>query len=207
MLRRLLFAICRLPKDVPNYWDISAKFAVQSVAGNKGLDIKTVQLLAENLQELDPLAFQYNQLMGTCGPSKKPFGVILMPAENDCVLCGANLKVRRDRPAPVVVYDGNMGSVPGSHFHKYCTNRFCGCTQYYGYYTVGGDQSISQVLFNSNWEALPYFISSRDTVFSMILLHRFHSEILLGQLSFKQCADIYNHIHKCNYSLSGSECG
>ena len=210
VLRRLLFALSQLSEEVPNYWELVAKFAVQNT-GHKCLDCKTVQLLAENLQELDPLAFQsdhslYKQLMGMCGPLKKPLGVVLMPVEEKCVLCAANLKLRRDRPAPVVVYDDNMGSVPGSHFHKYCTNRSCGCTQYYGYYTTGGNQSTSQVIFTNNWEALPYFVSSRETVFSMTLLKRFHSEILLGQLSFMQCANVYNHTNKCDWQLSGREC-
>ena len=143
VLRRLLFTLSQLSEEVPNYW---AKFAVQNT-GHKCLDCKTLQLLEENLQELDPLAFQsdhslYKQLMGMCGPRKKPLGVVLMLVEEKCVLCAANLKLRRDQPAPVV-YDDNMGSVRGSHFHKYCNNRSCGCTQYCGYYTIEGNQSTS----------------------------------------------------------------
>ena len=138
-----------------------------------------------------------------CGPLKKLLSVVLMSVEDKCILCTANLKLRRDRPAPVV-YDDTMGSVPGSHFHKYCTNRSCGCTQYYGYYTTGGSQSASQVIFTNNWEALPYFVSSGETVYSMTLLKRFHFEIL-GQLSFMQCANIYNH-NICDWPLSGKEC-
>lgn len=118
-----------------------------------------------------------------------------MPNRDKCVLCGSKLRIRKDRPSPVVVYDDAIGTIPGSHYHKFCTNRACGCTQYYGYYTTGGPQSTSQVLFNPEWGSLPYFASSRETVFSMSALHRFESEILLGQMSFKQCADVYNHIH------------
>ena len=74
VLRRLLFALSQLSKEVPNYWELVTKFAVQNI-GHKCLDCKTVQLLAENLQELDPLPFQsdrslYKQLMGMCGPLK-----------------------------------------------------------------------------------------------------------------------------------------
>lgn len=82
----------------------------------------------------------------------------------------------------------------GSHFHKYCTNRSCGFTRYYGYYTTGG--SAAHVLYNHDWESLPYFVSSRETVFCMQLLRRVNAGILLGQQSFKQCADIYNFLHK-----------
>ena len=86
VVRRLLFAISQLPKDVPIYWELSAKFAVQNT-GYKHLDVKTAKLQVENIQKLDPLAFQsddtlYQQLVGICGPPKKPLGVILMPVED-----------------------------------------------------------------------------------------------------------------------------
>ena len=106
--------------------------------------------------------------------------------------------LRKDRPAPVVVYDDNMGSIPVTHFHKYSTNRGCGFTQYYGYYATGG--VLSEVLFNSNWESPQYFVSSREPAFSMKLL-RFDSQVLLGQMSFKQCAEVYNYLH--DYSSTG----
>lgn len=127
-------------------------------------------------------------------PKCKPLGLILISCKNDCLLCGSKLVLRKDRPSPVVIYDDNIGTMPGSHFHKYCTNQACGLTQYYGYYTTGG--LSSQVIFDPNWESLPYFVSSRESVFSMDALKRFSGEILLGQLSFKQCADVYNFLHK-----------
>lgn len=85
-----------------------------------------------------------------------------------------------------------MGSVPGSHYHKYCSNRSCSFTQYYGYYTTG---ESTGVYYSSNWESLPYFVSSRETTFSNDMLQRFNAEILIGQQSFKQCADVYNFLH------------
>ena len=54
----------------------------------------------------------------------------------------------------------------------------------------------SQVTFDLEWESLPYFVSSRESVFSMDMLSRFNAEIILGQLSFKQCADVYNFVQK-----------
>lgn len=56
--------------------------------------------------------------------------------------------------------------------------------------------SSSSVFFNDSWESLSYLISSRETAFSMSAMYWFATEILLGQLSFLQCADIYNHLHK-----------
>ena len=55
----------------------------------------------------------------------------------------------------------------------------------------GGHKS----LFDDDWEKLPYFASSQETVFDKKLLMRFGSQVLLGQQSFVQCADVYNHLH------------
>lgn len=112
-----------------------------------------------------------------------------------CSQCRNKLLVRRDRPSPVVIYDDEMGAIPGSHFHKYCINRRCGFTQYYGYYTKRSFDSQPEVYFDHDWESNPYFVSSRETAFSMKLMHRFHSQILIGQQSFKQCAEVYNYLH------------
>ena len=40
--------------------------------------------------------------------------------------------------------------------------------------------------------SLPYFVSSQETGFEMSLLKKFDLELLIGQLSYKQKADIYN---------------
>lgn len=205
VLRKCLFAVAQLPKDLPNIWELAVQFATKN-KGNASINAETVKLLAENLQELDYLAFEsdqklFYQLLEF--PTQKPLGVVLMSNATKCVVCESALKLRKDRPSSVVVYDDNMGTLPGSHFHKLCTNRSCGCTQYYGYYTTGISGSLpSKVFFNSEWDTLPFFVSSRETVFSMAALKRFDSGILLGQLSFKQCADIYNHLHHCETPLS-----
>ena len=64
---------------------------------------------------------------------RKPLGVVLISPELCCAICRQQLTLRKDRPASVVVYDENLGTVPGSHFHKICRNKLCGVTQYYGY--------------------------------------------------------------------------
>lgn len=71
-----------------------------------------------------------------------------------------------------------MGSALGTHY-KYCSNHVCGFTQFYGYHVVRGEN-----LFDPEWESHPYFVSPRETVFSMHLIKRFTSQILLGQMSF-----------------------
>lgn len=100
--------------------------------------------------------------------------------------------IRKGRPATVIVYDDVMGTVPGTHFHKTCSNRACSLTQFYGYTTAA---KSSEVHFDVDWTTLPYFVSSRESVFSIKQLKRFDLEIIIGQMSFKQCAEAYNHYH------------
>ena len=49
--------------------------------------------------------------------------------------------------------------------------------------------------FNSDWHTLPYFVTSCETAFAMEFLRRLDMEILIGQLSFKQRAEIFNIVH------------
>lgn len=147
--------------------------------------------MVENIQELDALAFSTDRkLLGDRidleVPTCKPLGLILISGNNKCIQCGSKVQLRKERPAPVVIYDEQMGTIPGSHYHKACSNRACGVTQFYGYTTVGVSLEVH---FDPDWESLPYFVSSRESVFSMQLLRQFDSEILNGQMSFQQCAD------------------
>lgn len=83
-----------------------------------------------------------------------------------------------------------MGTVWVTQFYKYCQNYQKGCkfTQYYGYHNLGN----RKVQYNDTWMSLPYFVSTQETGFEMSLLKRFDLELLIGQLSYKQKADIYN---------------
>ena len=49
-----------------------------------------------------------------------------------------------------------------------------------------------------NWRELPYFISSRETAFEMSMLIKLDADILIGLMSYKQRADVYNYIHGYN---------
>lgn len=194
VLRRLLFAVSQLPNDLPNYWNIAVQFAT---CGNQSyLTPDQAKVLVENLHELDAKAFDTDrellqQLMELqVSASKPPIGLILISSNKECLLCGSQLQLRKDRCAPLIVYDDIIGTIPASHFHKYCTNRGCGLTQYYGYHTID-----SSVYFDSNWDQLPFFISSRESAFSLSLMKRFNAEVVVGQLSFKQCAEVYNYTH------------
>lgn len=202
VLRRFLFAAATLPPDLPNLWGVAVEFATRGKESRNVISPKQAQVFVENLHELDSAAFStdkqlFKDLAGFQTDRRKPLGVILISNNKNCLVCESNLLLRKDRPSPVVVYHDDMGTIPGSHYHKYCSNPACGFVQYYGYYTLG--HGMSGVLFNVNWESLEYFVSSRETVISMRLMHRFNADIVIGQLSFTQCADIYNFLH--NYTL------
>ena len=131
-------------------------------------------------------------------PGKKPLGIPLISPSPTCLHCGRQLQLRKDRHAPVVIYDTKYGTIPGAHFHKFCPSRTCSFTQYYGYYSTE-----NRIMFNAEWRSLPYFISSRDTAFSLDILTQLDANIMIGQISFKQQADIYNYTH--SYHTSGTK--
>ena len=127
--------------------------------------------------------------------SKKPLGIVLISDKENCAICGGKLLIRFDRPSFVTVYTDEMGTVPATQFRKYCQNNNKGCsyTQHYGFCTKGED-SISY--YDSDWDKLPYFLSTSMTAFGMSFLYKFDAELLIGQISYKQKCDIYNYVHK-----------
>ena len=171
-VRRLIFALVHLPEDLPNLWEIAISFSTGKQSSVSSSDIK---LLIENLKEIDAAAFTKDdellqELMSLPSViSSKPLGLVFLSKISSCPLCNKSMLIRKDRPARLVVYDDKLGSVPGSHYHRYCPNGECGYTQYYGYHTKGGS---NEVLYDYNWKSLPYFLSSRETAFSMYLLHQ-----------------------------------
>ena len=199
VLRRLLFALVHSPDDMPNRWVLALEFATNGKSASVNVTADQVRVLSENLHELDARAFATDSMLTTeilQYPASKPLGVVLISKNETCRQCKSILLLRKDRPSPLVIYHDAMGSIPGTHYHKYCSNKKCSYTQYFEYHTrLDISQSQHNVYFDTDWETLPYFVSSRETAFDMKLLRRFDSEILLGQQSFKQCADVYNHLH------------
>ena len=196
VLRRLLFAAAFLNPELPAFWAVVLEFATDGKISRCSVTPEQIKTLTENLQVLNASAFQpdselQQELISLHLPGKKPLGVILISPVSSCVLCGSELQLRKDRHAPVVLYDMNLGTIPGAHFHKFCPKRLCSFTQYYGYYSTQG-----RVIFNEDWSTLPYFLSSRETGFSLGILKQLDANMMIGQISFKQQADIYNYMHK-----------
>lgn len=113
-------------------------------------------------------------------------GVVLISDNKICQQCGSSLLLWKDRPSSIiiVIYHNTMGSIPGTHYHKYCSNKRCSYVQIYGYHTTKSGKSQHGVYFDPNWKTLAYLVCSHETAFDMKLLCRFHSQILLGQQSF-----------------------
>ena len=192
VFRRLLFATFYLPSDVPHYWNIVATFCNQ---GSSKVSPESAKMLMENIQILNPEAFCTDEALKReiigmeYGPSKQPLGVPLIPSQTECFSCGGNLLLRGDRPSRLSLYTEALGTVPATHYHKYCHNYRKGCNivQFYGYH-----REKDQRLCYDNWMSLPYFLSSQETGFELEMLRRFDVELLVGQISYQQKADIYN---------------
>lgn len=87
------------------------------------------RLLVENLDEE---AFHTDQslLKQLLMVSDKPMGMILLSQREICVLCGSKSLARSDKHSSVVIHDDSLGTLPATHFHKYCSKRSCSCTQF-----------------------------------------------------------------------------
>ena len=194
--RRMIFATHYLPHDLPNYWDIIARFSNQVNLEQSGISPESAKMTMENIHILSPQAFISDMELTKeliemeCNVTKQSLGIPLVPNQTNCISCGGNLLLRSDRPSRISLYTESLGTVPGTHYHKYCQNYRKGCrlVQYYGYHKTGSENAE----YSANWDTLPYFISTQETGFEIKFLKQFDVELLIGQVSYKQKADIYN---------------
>lgn len=194
--RRMAFATSYLPPDIPGYWTIVASFANHVVSDKSSVSPELAKVAMENMQIFYNEAFTSDTVLTQqliameYSVTKQPLGVPLVPTQTKCSSCGGKLLLRGDRPSRLTLYTESMGTVPATHFHKYCVNSRKGCRfiQFYGYSKLGA----GSMHYDSNWMMLPYFISSQETGFEMKMLKNFDVELLIGQISYKQKADIYN---------------
>jgi hypothetical protein len=149
----------------------------------------------ENLQMLDNDAFRMDQqllqeLLVSVDKQNMPLGIILISPNTLCMKCGGNLTIRGDRYSKLALYTEAMGTVLARHYYKYC-RKGCRFSQHYGYYSVDD----RKYYYNTNWAELPYFVSSQETAFELQMIQKFDVELLIGQVSYKQKAEIYNLHH------------
>ena len=205
VLRRLLFATSILPADVPDLWEIVAKFAVAK--SNASILPEQARVIADNITYTDehvlmPEDELFVELAMMSFKSKEHIGVNLISKKQRCIECEGNLLLRRNRPSKMTIYTDTYGTLPCYQYRKYCSNHRRGChvVQHYGYYT----KDISELYFDSDWDTHKYFVSSQETAFELQLLTRFDFELLIGQISYKQRAEIYNAVH--GYSSTKKQC-
>lgn len=76
-------------------------------------------------------------------------GAVLISSNDNCKLCEGKLLIRADQPSFLTLYTNDMGTIPATHFRKYCRNSRKGCpfTQHYGFYSVG---TTSEITYDSN---------------------------------------------------------
>ena len=197
VVRRLCFVASALPKDIPRYWELVTEFGFQSSANTPSTE--DVQVLLENMSYMEKSAFNRDsclekELIDHCGFERHPLGIILISSNETCNMCSGKLRVQVDRPSFPTVYSEELGTVSGTLFRKYCSNHALGCsfTQHYGFHMTGG----SDIIHDTDSLRLPFFLSSHSTAFQTKMLSSLTAEILLGQISYRQRAEIYNYIHR-----------
>jgi len=209
VLRRLVFAASVLPDDTPQYWNIVTKFAIKKSTVKAVLLPEQARLIAENVTFADKEVLStddelFKELAMMPFESKESIGVVLISKKQTCVECGGRLVLRKDRPSHMTLYSDSHGTLLFHHYRKFCANNKKGChvVQHYGYYTTG----TTEISFDEDWEDHKYFVSTQETAFELQMLSRFDTELLIGQTSYKQQAEIYNIVHgydsvkkKCTY--------
>ncbi len=141
VVRRLQFATCFFPKTMPNYWDHVTTFSQKTKAHRSSLTPDNSRLLIENLEVIDKEALTSDMeltkeivMMAKPG-TDTPLGIVLISSKDSCRKCGTRLYIRADRFSTVTVYDDHLGTLPGTHYTKYCRRRGCSLQQHYGYYS------------------------------------------------------------------------
>jgi hypothetical protein len=190
-VRRLVFAANKLPRETPKLWDIVSSFAEKD--SQPGCDVTPEKANMEYMEAdaLHPDVQLLSELQSFVGPLGVSLGIILISPTQICKLCGSSLLVKADRPSRVIVCTDTMSTINSTHYRKICKKYRSGCPyiQHYGHHSMGGN------IFDDDWQSLPYFLSTRETAVEMSLLQQLDAEILIGQLSYKQRAEIYNYKH------------
>lgn len=160
VLKRILLAATEIPRETPSFWDIITSFGYKSASGKPSSE--KVRVLVENIQVLDSEALKSekslkNELINHKGFLDNPLGLVLISSNTTCKACGGDLLVRADRPSFLTGYTTSLGTIPFTHFRKYCSKAKKGCsfTQHYGFHSFGEDTE-----YDKDWFALPYFVAT-----------------------------------------------
>ena len=196
VIRRLIFAARNINEDSPECWELVSQFEFNSTSMKPC--VRKVQTFVENLGYLEEESFfndaeLQRELHQLEGYQAHLLEIILISSKKHCHKCGGKLLVRADRPSFPVVYNEDIGTVSGTHFQK-CEHQSKGChfVQHYGFNCT---DEVDGIVYDDEYFKSSYFMSTSMTVFQITMLHRFTAEMLIGQLSYKQKAEIYNYCH------------
>ena len=167
VFKRMLFAAAFLPEEIPHYWEIVAAFSNKHQSAKLAVTSETTRVLMENLLFLDSKLFSMDFTMTKelitmeYGYNKQQLGIPLIPQQKECQRCNGKLLLKCDRPSRMSLYTDSFGTVPATHYHKYCNHYRKGCTfvQYYGFHKNQDGDNLS---YDSNWVDLPYFVITRN---------------------------------------------
>jgi len=197
VVHRLCFAARSIPVDVPRYWELVRDFSIQDKSGYL-LSADDCRVFVENLHLFGEDAFASDDMLKkrlirlpkSNSMKSNTIKMILISPNGNCLLCNSKLYTRPDRHVLAVLYDHESGTIPAIHYTRSCRKKGCSFQQHYGYYTHGNSDNVT---YNNDALLLPYFLCSRETGFSLALLSHCDSDLLIGQISYKQSAEIYNY--------------
>ena len=167
VLCRLTFAAAKFPPSTPYSWEAVAAFASVGTTG-EGVTADDCRLFAENITSLDTTAFATDAelLIELCSIPRGPHsatGLVLISPQGP------------DRFSKLVVFNEKQGTLPATHYTKYCRKKGCSYQQHYGYHSFGNG---SEVFYERSCLDSEYFVSSRETAFSTEMLKKLDVEIL-----------------------------
>lgn len=180
---------CVSTQGFPNYWSVVTQFASQ---GSQSLQPQSVKIAVDNLVSVDEKAFlqtsSWRMKSTHCvwvPPIQIHLASFLFPRTLAVHSVAVNywFETIEEVTSHWILRDScwqplsNCPKVP----------KGCSFRQYYGYSSQG---SQSTVYYDVNWVEHEHFISTSGTAFEMSLLRKFDTELLLGQISYNQMADI-----------------
>ena len=138
VLRRAEFAATFYPRSMPFFWNHLASFSLMKREHRNSFTIEEARQFIENVEVLnkDALATDFQLVDDIIGMVRMgtgiPLGVVHISSKESCRNCGSKLYVRADRPSTITIYNDSMGTLPGTHYTKYCRSGGCSLQQHYG---------------------------------------------------------------------------
>lgn len=198
VITRGLFYFTQIPRAFPDFGKKLFEFATngkKDCVARESVNADSFLALTSNVTSLYSLKNEEDLWREIHDASLKEgkygLGAVLVSEKNVCRLCGKELRVKASRIVNVVIYHETRGTFLGCRIPKLCSGRSCNMVQHYGYYTLG-----EKKYYDEDWEEHEYLLCSGKTAFEIRMLKKFEIEILLGKLSFKEKADIYNDVHE-----------